>query len=145
MAPENEDRHRLDPLSRSQELQASLSDLGHQVGDLQEDIGNFQTLMSLGTQALQMAQRAVLVEYQLTMAQEEMVRQREEYEQQLDQLRREVERRDVNFQYHQQALSEVAELRRQVASHQSPPSRGEGATKRDTVSHGRPVCTGVEL
>jgi len=130
MAPENEDRQVLDPLRRIQNLQASLSDLGRQVGDLQEEIGNFQTLMSLGTQALQMAQRAVLVEYQLTMAQEEMVRQREEYDQQLDQLRQEVERRDVNFQYHQQALAEVAELRRQVASHQSPPSppaRGRGS------------------
>ena len=64
-----------------------------------------------------------------------MVRQREEYEQQLDQLRQEVERRDVNFQYHQQALAEVAELRRQVASHQSPPSpsRWEGGNTTNTA------------
>jgi len=36
----------------------------------------------------------------------------------LDELRQEVERRDVNFQHHQQALIELAALRRQVLDRQ---------------------------
>jgi len=122
MAEENDDRQvvgvggpRCPP---PHHLQGSLVDLAHQVADLQEEIGNFPILMSLGAQALQTAQRAVVVEYQLTMAQEEMARQRGEYEQQLDELRQEVERRDVNFQHHQQALIALAALWRQVLDRQ---------------------------